>query len=236
MTRLAGRPLSLALAALTSLFVAVAAQAEPVTAVRFSGGSTNRVDVVILGDGYTAGEIASGKYATDVETFVQRVFAQEPYLEYQAYFNVRRVDVTSLESGSDHPELGTAKNTALDGTYNCSGIQRLVCVNLTKVNEVLSRSPLLPTEKDIILVVVNDTTYGGSGGSIAVSSTNTASAEIILHELGHSFGQLADEYGGPPPPSCNSAVEPAAVNATRATTRNAIKWNQWIDPGTPIPT
>ncbi|MEO7272624.1 MAG: M64 family metallopeptidase, partial [Vicinamibacterales bacterium] len=218
------------------LTVAAAAQAEPVTAVRFSGSGANRVDVVILGDGYTAAEIASGKYATDIETFVQRVFAQEPYLEYQAYFNVRRVDVTSVESGSDHPELGTARNTALDGTYNCSGIQRLVCINLTKVNDVLSRSALAPTEKDIILVVVNDTTYGGSGGSIAVSSTNVSSAEIILHELGHSFGLLADEYGGPPPPACNSAVEPAAVNATRATTRGTIKWNHWIDAGTAIPT
>jgi hypothetical protein len=233
MTRLAR---TVPLAVLATLVLAAAAHAEPVTAVRFSGSSTNRVDVVILGDGYTAAEIASGKYATDIETFVQRVFAQEPYLEYQSYFNVRRVDVTSAESGSDHPELGTAKNTALDGTYNCSGIQRLVCVNLTKVNDVLSRSSLAPTEKDIILVVVNDMTYGGSGGSIAVSSTNAASAEIILHELGHSFGQLADEYGGPPPPACNSAVEPAAVNATRATTRNTIKWNQWIDAGTPIPT
>ncbi len=238
MSRLVARPVCLATVLAVTLLAAVSAQAEPVTPVRFSGSGANRVDVVILGDGYTAADITSGKYATDIEMFVQRVFAQEPYLEYQAYFNVRRVDVTSLESGSDHPEatVPTAKNTALDGTYNCSGIARLVCVNLTKVNEVLSRSSLAPTEKDIILVVVNDTTYGGSGGSIAVSSTNDASAEIILHELGHSFGQLADEYGGPPPPSCNSVVEPAAVNATRATTRNTIKWNQWIDAGTPIPT
>src|SRR4051812_37402267 len=164
------------LATVVMLVTTAAAHAEPVTPVRFSGSSANRVDIVILGDGYTAAEIASGKYAGDVETFVQRVLAQEPYLEYQSYFNVRRVDVVSAESGSDHPELGTARNTALDSTYNCSGIQRLVCVNLTKVNDVLSRSALAATERDIILVVVNDTTYGGSGGSIAVSSTNVSSA------------------------------------------------------------
>ena len=121
-----------------------AAQAEPVTAVRLNG-SSNRVDIVVLGDGYTSAEIASGKYANDVETFVQRIFAQEPYLEYQEFFNVRRVDVTSAESGSDHPELGIARTTALDSTYNCSGIQRLICVNVTKVNDVLSRSALSPT-------------------------------------------------------------------------------------------
>ena len=228
--------IAILLCAIAVLATGAAAQAEPVTAVRLSGSSTNRVDIVILGDGYTAAEIASGKYAADIETFVQRVLAQEPYLEYQSYFNVRRVDVTSAESGSDHPELGTFRNTALDSTYNCSGIQRLVCVDVTKVNNVLSRSALAATERDIVLVVVNDTTYGGSGGSIAVSSTNVSSAEIILHELGHSFGLLTDEYGGPPPPSCNNTVEPAAPNATRSTTRAGIKWNQWIDPATPIPT
>ena len=224
------------LGAVFIVVAAVAAHADPVTTIRFSGSSANRVDIVILGDGYTAAEIASGKYAADIETFVQRVLAQEPYLEYQSYFNVRRVDVMSAESGSDHPELGTFRNTALDGTYNCSSIQRLVCVNQTKVNDVLSRSALAATERDIILIVVNDTTYGGSGGSVAVSSTNVSSAEIILHELGHSFGLLADEYGGPPPPSCNNTIEPAAANATRATSRAAIKWNQWIDPATPVPT
>ena len=224
------------LGAVFIVVAAVAAHADPVTTIRSSGSSANRVDVVILGDGYTAAEIASGKYAADIETFVQRVLAQEPYLEYQSYFNVRRVDLVSAESGSDHPELGTFRNTALDSTYNCSSIQRLVCVNQTKVNDVLSRSALAATERDIILIVVNDTTYGGSGGSVAVSSTNVSSAEIILHELGHSFGLLADEYGGPPPPSCNNTIEPAAANATRATSRAAIKWNQWIDPATPVPT
>ena len=113
------------------LILAATARAEPVTAVRLNGSSANRVDIVVLGDGYTSAEIASGKYANDVETFAQRIFAQEPYLEYQQFYNVRRVDVTSAESGSDHPELGTSKATALDSTYICSGIVRLICVNIT---------------------------------------------------------------------------------------------------------
>src|SRR5678815_1139409 len=56
------------------------------------------------------------------------------------------------------------------------------------------------------------------------------------HELGHSFGLLADEYGGPPPPVCNNSFEPSAANATKATDRSLIKWNHWIDASTPIPT
>ncbi len=99
-----------------------APQAEPVTMIRNNGSSANRVDLVILGDGYTQAEIDSGKYANDVEAFVQGMFAEEPYREYQNYFNVSRVDVVSNESGADHPDAvrrssGTRRSTA---TYNCS--------------------------------------------------------------------------------------------------------------------
>src|SRR5947207_2546863 len=110
---------------------AASAAAQAVTTIRSSGDSANRLDLVILGDGYTAGEIASGKYASDVETFVTLMFAQEPYLEYQSYFNVHRVDVVSEESGADHPERNEFRTTALDSGFDCRGIQRLICVNGT---------------------------------------------------------------------------------------------------------
>jgi len=215
--------------------VSSGAWGEPVTTIRDNGDSANRMDLVILGDGYTASQL--GKYATDVETFVQSLFAQEPFKEYQRYFNVHRVDVTSNESGPDHPERypPVFRDTALDATYNCAGIQRLICVNISKVNTQVSRS--LPADsRDSILVIVNDTEYGGSGGAIAVASLDPAVVEIILHELGHSIGLLADEYGGPPPPSCNSSIEPPEVNVTKETVRERIKWNIWMSPSTPIPT
>jgi hypothetical protein len=223
------------------LFVPVLAFGEPVTTIRNNGSSANRVDVVILGDGYTASELS--KYATDVESFVQALFTQDPFREYQQYFNVHRVDVTSSESGADHPERNPPlfRNTALDASYNCANIQRLICVNETKVNDVLSRSISLTT-REVILVLVNDTEYGGSGGSISVTSIHPAVVEIILHELGHSFGLLADEYTDQPP-TCNNTIEPAEPNVTRQTSRNLIKWNVgggpptgWIELTTPIPT
>lgn len=207
---------------------------EPVTTIRNNGDSANRVDVAILGDGYTASEL--GKYATDVETFIQDLFAQEPFREYQRYFNIHRVDVTSNQSGADHPERNPPVfvDTALDATYNCSGIQRLICVDSSKVNGVVSSS-LSSDRRDVILVIVNDAEYGGSGGAIAVTSVHSTVVDVILHELGHSFGLLADEYGGPPP-SCNSSIEPPEVNATMQTQREQIKWNYWIDLSTPVPT
>ncbi len=208
-------------------------QAEPFETIRNNGNPQNRVDIAILGDGYTAAELP--KYKTDVQTFLDGIFAQEPFKEYQSYFNVYRIDVTSNQSGADHPEKGVFVDTALDATYNCNGIQRLICVDVTKVNTIVTNT-LGASQHDVTLVIVNDPEYGGSGGAIAVASTEASVVELILHEEGHSFGLLGDEYGGPPPPACDNSVEPPQANVTKETQRALIKWNAWIDPATPIPT
>jgi hypothetical protein len=209
--------------------------ADSTASVRWTGDPSNRVDLVVLGDGYTASELA--KYAADVETFLDGFFLSTPFAEYATYFNVHRVDVVSNESGADHPDRTPQvfRDTAFDATYNCAGIQRLVCLNTSKVNTVLASS-VLPDMRDIVLVLVNDAEYGGSGGAIAVASTHRDVIEVVLHEVGHSFGLLADEYGGPPPPQCNASREPVQPNATSVTDRSSIKWAAWIDPSTPIPT
>ncbi len=209
------------------------ASAEPVETIINNGAATNRVDIVILGDGYTAGEMQ--KYRTDVQNLMAQFFNGEPFREYRNFFNVHRVDVISPQSGADHPERSFFVNTALDATYNCNGTQRLICVNLSKVNTIVGNS-VTPTQRDMVFIIVNDAEYGGSGGAVAVASTHPEVLEVVLHELGHSVGLLADEYGGPPPPSCNNTVEPFQVNATRTTDRALIKWNHWIDASTPIPT
>lgn len=210
------------------------ANAEPVTTLQNSGSSANRVDLVVLGDGYTAADMA--KYASDVTNAVNGFFASSPYNEYRNFFNVYRVDVTSAESGADHDTPSVIrKDTAFDGTYDCAGIQRLVCVNNTKVNTVLTSSIPAANQRDMVLVLVNDPVYGGSGGSIAVASTHSDAIELVLHETGHSFGLLADEYDYSPP-TCNNTIEPSEANATRQTVRASIKWTAWIDGSTPIPT
>lgn len=220
----------------------VAGLGEPVTTIRNNGNPANRVDFVILGDGYRSTQLA--KYQSDAEMAVQGFFAQQPYQEYQRYFNVHRVDVKSAQSGADHPERipPVIKSTFFDATYNCSGIQRLVCVDGSKVDTVLGRSVGVD-QRDMVLVLVNDTEYGGSGGAISVASLNPAVTELVLHETGHSFGLLADEYDFGPPPPCHNALEPPEVNVTREIVRARIKWNNgggppkgWIDPATPIPT
>jgi len=172
-----------------------------------NGSPDNRLDFAILGDGYTSGEM--GKYRNDAEQIIQHFFSEEPFMEYQNYINVHLVEVISSESGADHPELSPPvfRDTAFDAHYNCAQIVRLICVNTSSVIDVVS-STLEPSQRDITLVVVNDSEYGGSGGSPIVASTNELSGELVLHELGHGFGLLADEYGGPPPPVCDASVEP----------------------------
>ncbi len=208
-----------------------AAIAEPATQIRSGGDPANRLDLVVLGDGYAASEQV--KFAADVATFVTAFFAQDPYKEYASYFNVYRVDVASPESGASHPERGLVRNTAFGASYNCGGTQRLICINLASVNGVLARS-LPPAQRDIAIVLVNDTEYGGSGGAVAVGSINASSVEIVLHEMGHSLGLLGDEY--PDGGTCDNSREPSFVNVTTTTARAAIKWNYWIDAATPVPT
>lgn len=213
---------------------AIEAQTIPFQTIVDNGNSQNRVDIVIMGDGYTAAELT--KYQNDTLNFVQKFFQEEPFKEYQRYFNIHRVDVISNQSGASHPERGVTVDNALGSSYNCAGIQRLICVNNSKVTNVLGNTALTPVQQDIFFIVVNDTEYGGSGGAQAVFSLHSLSADIALHELGHSFGLLADEYSDGPPPPCSNTLEPSEPNVTIVTERASIKWNTWIDAATPIPT
>ena len=124
------------------------------------------------------------------------------------------------------------RDTYFNSTYDTQGIARLLTIDSTgrsRVNALLSTfMPLY----DIAVLIVNDTQYGGSGGFPLVASVNSSSAEIALHELGHSFCDLGDEYSDAYP-GYPDTEEP---NTTTQTIRALIKWNAWILPSTLIPT
>lgn len=206
--------------------------AEPVKTLLSSGPSANRVDIVLLGDGYTSAQMSN--YVDDVTAIAARMFAEEPFSTYRSYFNVHYVQVVSAQSGADHPSRGLFADTALNATYDCADIERLICVDLSAVEDVLNRS-VKADQRDLVIVVVNDSQYGGSGGAVAVTSVHTDATEIVLHEMGHSFGLLADEYSGGGG-FCANATEPDEPNVTVAKVRPAIKWATWIEPSTPVPT
>lgn len=187
--------------------------------------------MVIVGDGYTLAERA--KFESDANDFLNKFFIADPYLTYKNYFNVHAVFVASNQSGADHPPA--LVDTAFDATYNCQQIERLICVSTAKVTNALAAAGVSPSMRDIPIVLVNDTEYGGSGGAVAVTSLHPQAPEIILHEVGHSFGLLADEYTDSPPP-CNLSFEPSAANATLVNTRDSIKWKAWVASTTAMPT
>lgn len=199
------------------------ADAEVVT-IQQTGPPADRYDLVFIGDGYTAGEQALF-HSQAVARWAQ-ITAYEPFRTLKDKFNVWQVNAVSNQSGSDNdPTPGVRKDTALGGGFHCDGLARLICVDTAVTRSYAALAP----GADQALVLVNSTTYGGSGGTVTVSSGgNAQSGDIVVHELGHSIGGLADEYGGP---GTYSGGEPGEPNATKRP--DTAKWASYLGRPTP---
>jgi hypothetical protein len=203
-----------------------------------NGPSANRINLVFLSEGYSTNDLA--RFTGDAQRVLDELFATSPYNEYQSLFNVSIISVASNESGSDHPSAGIYRDTYFNSKYESYGVDRLVTIPPNDVDsdyshgagKVMQLLQQFAPDYDIAALIVNDSTYGGSGGAIAITSVNDSSPEIIIHELGHSFAHLGDEYGDPYP-GYPDTEEP---NTTRQTDRSLIKWHAWIEDETPIPT
>lgn len=193
-----------------------------------NGPSSNRVDIVFLGDGYTAADINT-TYNSDINSMLNWMFSgnENPYPRYKNFFNVHRLDIISQERGADIPPKGIFRNTALDASYYFDGVtERLLYINEAKAKQALVDNLPAPSLAEIRLVTVNDTLYGGGGGNFSVyAGGNKNATEIALHELGHSFNGLADEYDYSNL-KIYTGAEPAAINITKSPTGN--KWSQWL--------
>ncbi|MCC5826556.1 M64 family metallopeptidase [Alkalimonas sp.] len=183
--------------------------------VLFSGDPANRVDMIVLSEGYTVHSLP--RFAAEVENIVTGYFNESVYQNFQGHFNIWRVEVASQQDGTGY---GSPINTRFRSYFNCFNIARLLCVNESLVFQYLYS--VLPADAiDKVLVVVNSQMYGGAGGQVATISLAPAAIDLALHELGHSFAGLADEYEYG---NC-SIFEPASANATRFS--NAAKWRHW---------
>jgi len=208
---------------------AAATPAATATSILNNGSSAIKMDYVFVGDGYTAAEM--GKWQADAQKIINGFLADPVFAANRNSMNIRRVDVASNQSGADEIDKGIYKDTAMDGEFGCFAIDRLLCVNSTKVYNIVG-SVLQPDQRDVIVVVSNSTRYGGSGGEIATVSVAEQAIEIALHEIGHTAFALADEYENG---TCNTTAEPTEVNVSRVNTRS-VKWGNLISANTPVPT
>lgn len=197
------------------------AQAPTVTTVLSNGTTQSRYDMVILGDGYQAFEQA--QFNTDVTNFLAQLFQTQPYQTFAAYYNVHTVFRASVESGADRPDENPPvfRNTVYNASYNIGGVDR--CLYIQNTSQALADAALAPANEGRILVMVNDSRYGGCAGQFAVSYNGSQMSNVQVHELGHSLGQLADEYDYPN--NTYTGGEPSAVNITTSPT--GAKWSIW---------
>ncbi len=202
------------------------------------GNADNRINLLIMGDGYTANQ--ANDFDADVDSVIAYMQTFEPYLNYANFVSYDRLFTASAQSGADKPAAcfgagAVTVNTAFDGSYCIANIRRLLTVNSSKIYTAAAATP----DWDEIIVIVNDDEYGGSGGAFSTFSTNSAANDIFIHEYGHSFTGLADEYDSAFPgfPACSDINGPnCEANVTDQTIRQNIKWSYFINPSTPVPT
>lgn len=201
-----------------------------------SGEPHSKVDFVFVGEGYTAEQW--DKFKKDVDRFTEVLFRVEPYKSNKEKFNIYGVLRPSAESGVDEPRRGKFSNTAVSASYNALDLDRYLLVDDTKtMRDVASNVPY-----DALIVMSNTTRYGGGGiynNYTIFTADDVRSEEILMHEFGHGFGGLADEYFS----SSVSydeffapSVEPTEGNITALLDPNNVKWKHLLSPGIPIPT
>jgi hypothetical protein len=200
-----------------------------------NGPPSLRFNLVFMGDGYQAAQMT--QYANDVQGVVDTLFATPPFDELRRAINIYRVDVTSTDSGADNPTAcggtGATARTYFDATFCGDGVnQRLLVVNnTTALNSAGAQVP----QWNAVLIVVNSTVYGGSGGAVGTFSLAAGAKQIALHEMGHTAFGLADEYeyfrgctSGETDRNNHPASEPAEVNVTTNTDPATLKWRHLV--------
>ncbi len=202
----------------------------------YSGDPHTKVDVVIIGEGYTKDE--QSKFQKDLKHFTDLFMNQEPYKDLSNKFNVYGVYKASVESGCDNPGAGIYKNTVLSTTYYSLGSERYI---LTEDNKAM-RDIAANVPYDAIYIMINESRYGGGGiynFYCTFITDNQFSDYIFLHEFGHSFSGLADEYYTSDVAYNDfypKGIEPVEPNITRLLDKNNLKWKDLATTGIEIPT
>jgi hypothetical protein len=199
-----------------------------------NGPAHDKVDLLIIGEGYTEAELP--KFQADLKRLVGKLFDTEPFKSRRRDFNVRALHLPAGQSGVHRPRTRDDRRTAVSAEYNIFDSERYV---LTLDNRAL-RDAAAAAPYDFLEILVNEKQYGGGGifNDQATTSVDSAfSPYVFVHEFGHHFAGLGDEYytsdvayvtGGTEHP------EPWEPNLTASGTNP--KWMAMVDAGVPLPT
>jgi hypothetical protein len=211
------------------------AAAGPLMRLHERGDPAVKLDLLILGDGYTAAE--RGKFERDARRLLTTLFATSPFKERENDINVWGLSPASKDSGISQPSDHIQKRTAIGATYDTFDSERYV---LTQENRAF-RDLAANAPYDVVELLTNSQKYGG-GGIYNLYSTVAADSQwapyIFVHEFGHHLAGLADEYYTSDvaylPPA--EKVEPWEPNVTALLEPLKLKWRDLVEPGTPVPT
>lgn len=199
---------------------------EEISKSNFNGA----IDVIFVADGYTESE--SNKFLDDVRSLISLTIntktLNEPFYTFANFFNVYAAFSASEQSGMDLPDKGIYKSTAFDSSQHLSD-GRGVYGDYDKVKNFINSVGNF-SQNAIKIVLVNSSEYGGTGGEIAwVTASNRLSPEILMHEIGHSFGNLQDEYVDSEIAENFSLSSPDFLNSVHLTdSLDRIPWSDWL--------
>ncbi len=204
--------------------------------VQDNGDPSVKVDLLILGDGYTAEE--RQRFHDQVKQLSRDLLATEPFASRSGDFNIRAIDTASPHSGVSRPRAGVFRSTPLRARYNSFDSERYVLT----LEEHAWRDVAAAAPYDAVVILVNDRQYGGGGIYNLYATTAAGSgfnSYLMIHEFGHSFAGLADEYFTSDvayeeftPPD----VEPSEPNITALLSPDQLKWRDLVEADTPLPT
>jgi hypothetical protein len=214
---------------------ALPAMSPQLLEIEKNGPPAAKVDLLILGDGYTADE--QTKFETDARRLVSKLFSTSPFKERRRDFNVWGLCPLARESGISRPSLGIHRDSPLGSTYDAFGSERYVLTFDNRAwRRVASFAPY-----DTVAILANSRTYGGGGIFNQYTTTGASSAfapYVFVHEFGHGFAGLADEYFTSPVAYLPTSVrvEPWEPNVTALLDPAKLKWQDLVTRGTPLPT
>jgi hypothetical protein len=197
-----------------------------------NGAPANKVDLLLLGDGYTAAEM--DKWHADARRLTETLFATSPFKEHRRDFNVWAIDTPAEESGVSQPSDALYRRSPLRASYDAFGSERYILTYDDKrLRETASAAPY-----EFIEIVTNSRKYGGGGIFnlyATVAADNAFTPYIFVHEFGHHFAGLADEYYTSDTAYSATAarLEPWEPNATADP--RAAKWKELLTANLDLP-